>query len=650
MDAELHHRCANTIRGLAMDGVQAANSGHPGMPMGMADVATVLWTSGLLKFDPADPQWPDRDRFVLSGGHGSMLLYAVLHLTGYALPLDELRKFRQWGSHTPGHPEWGHTPGVETTTGPLGQGLANAVGMAYAEQLLRGRFGAELIDHFTFAMCGDGDLMEGISYEAASLAGHLGLGRLVLLFDDNGISIDGSTALAFSEDVCARFAAQGWHTARIDGHDPAAIAAAIAAAKAETGRPSLIACRTVIGKGSPSFEGSERTHGAPLGPDEVKKTKARLGMDPEASFVVPDDVAQAFRGAAAGGARSAWESRRAAHPRGAELTAWWTTRWADVIDRTAWPAFEPGKGLATRKANQAILKALVAAAPNVVGGSADLHESNGVAIGRAADTREALTGGLHFGVREHAMAAICNGIVLHGGLRAYGATFLVFHDYHRPSVRLSALMGLPVVYVYSHDSIWLGEDGPTHQPIDTLAALRAIPNHEVWRPADATETAEAWKQLLVRTTGPSSIVLTRQDLPTLAPGVAQGLARGAYTLEGEGAADVVLVGTGSEVPLCVAARAKLAERGITARVVSMPCRERFLAQDAAYRDSVLPVGVPRVAVEAAVRFGWDGVVGPTGAMVGIDTFGASAPGKVLAEKFGFTADNVAAVAARLLGR
>ncbi|MEQ1507940.1 MAG: transketolase [Myxococcota bacterium] len=651
MDAVLHRRCVNTIKGLAMDGVQAANSGHPGMPMGMADVATVLWTQ-FLRFDPDAPNWPDRDRFVLSAGHGSMLLYAMLHLCGYDLPIAELKRFRQWESKTPGHPEYGHTVGVETTTGPLGQGFTNAVGMAFAERYLRETFGADLCDHFTYAICSDGDLMEGITAEAASIAGHFGLGRLVVLYDDNHISIDGDTALAFTEDVCARLAAQGWHVQKVDGHDPVAVGIAIENARQNGEQPSLIACRTVIGQGS-SIEGTEKTHGAPLGPEEVRKTKERLGMDPDATFVVPDDVAATFRGAAVRPRREAWEQRLASHPRAAEFKSWQRPDWAEIVQTTVWPRFDPSKPLATRKANAACVKALIARAPFVIGGSADLHESNGLAIGRPSVTRErfAGTGDIHFGVREHAMGAMCNGIALHGGLRVFNATFLVFHDYQRPAVRLAALMGVPVIFLYSHDSILLGEDGPTHQPIDTLLALRAIHGLEVWRPGDATETAEAWKATLLNASGPSAIILTRQDLPTIdrtKAGAAEGVHRGGYVLHDVDDPQVVLIGTGSELPLCVAARDTLSAAGVRARVVSMPCRERFWQQDAGYRATVLPQRVPRVAVEAAVTLGWERWVGEHGAIVGIDRYGASAPAKVLAEKFGFTPDHVANVAMSLV--
>ncbi len=652
MDAELHRRCANTIKGLAMDAVQKANSGHPGMPMGMADLATVLFTR-FLRFDPQHPEWADRDRFVLSNGHGSMLLYSLLHLCGYPVTLDDLKAFRQWNSKTPGHPEYGHTAGVETTTGPLGQGIANAVGMAMTERYLRETFGPELCDHFTYVFAGDGCLMEGISSEAASLAGHWGLGRLIVMWDDNHISIDGDTALAFTEDVGARFEAQGWHVQKIDGHDRDAIARAIEAARTVTDRPSLIACRTIIANGSPNLAGSEKSHGAPLGVDEIRRTKERLGMDPDASFAVTDDVAAAFRGAARPDLREAWEGRLAAHPDGEKFKQWWKPDWKAVVDRIAWPSFEAGKGIATRKANAACLKAIVAEAPWFVGGSADLAESNGVHIGRKGLSRErfAGTGNVHFGVREHAMGAIVNGVAYHGGLRAFGATFLVFHDYQRPAVRLSALANLPVVHVYTHDSVLLGEDGPTHQPIDTLLALRSTPGLDVWRPADGTETVLAWKEILRRTTGPSALILTRQDLPNIDASrlPADGLARGGYVLvDTDGAPHVIFLATGSEVPLCVDAARLLAEKQIRARVVSLPNRERFWAQDLEWRRSILPRGVPRVAVEAGCTLGWERYVGDHGTIVGIDRFGASAPAKVLAKEFGFTADAVAAVAERVL--
>lgn len=652
LDAELHRRCANTIKGLTMDAVQAANCGHPGMPMGMADAAIVLWTR-FLRFDPSAPRWADRDRFVLSAGHGSMLLYSLLHLSGFDLSLDDLRAFRQWESRTPGHPEVGETAGVETTTGPLGQGFANAVGMAIAERMLRETFGPELCDHRVFGVCSDGDLMEGISSEAASLAGHLGLGRVVMLYDDNQITIDGPSELAFSEDVLGRFTAMGWHTQRVDGHDPEAVAAAIESALQAGERPSLIACRTVIGQGSPSFEGTARTHGAALGEAEVRATKERLGMDPDATFVVPDDVAQAFRSKASRELREAWEARVSEHPEGGRYRSWLNTDWRAIAGEVTWPTFDPSKPLATRKASAACLQAISEVAPNLIGGSADLSGSNGVLTNVPALDRQRFAGArtMHFGVREHAAAAICNGMALHGGVRPYAATFLVFHDYQRPAVRMSALMRQPVVYIYSHDSIFLGEDGPTHQPIVTLLCLRALPGVEVWRPADALETSACWAETIARTGGPTAMVLTRQSLPVL-HGLAspEGVSRGGYVLrdpEGEHPPDVVLIGTGSEVSLCLAAQEQLSERDIRARVVSMPCRERFLNEGAVYREGVLPPGVPRVSVEAACTLGWERWIGTEGVAIGIDRYGASAPAEVLAEQLGFTPEHVADVATTL---
>jgi len=649
VDLDLHTTCANTIKGLAIDAVDAANSGHPGMPLGCADLATVLFTR-FLKHDPADPAWPDRDRFVLSAGHGSMLLYAVLHLSGYDLSLDEIRRFRQLGSRTPGHPEHGHTAGVETTTGPLGQGISNAVGMAIAERWQRETFGAELCDHFTYVIASDGDLMEGVSYEACSLAGHLGLGRLVVLYDDNEISIDGSTELAFTEDRLARFAAQGWHTAQVDGHDPQAIAAAIQAARAESARPSLIACRTIIGKDSP-LAGSEKSHGSPLGADKTRQTKIALGLDPDASFVVPPAAVQAFRAHSGAAARAAWRARLADHPRAADFQRALSADGAAIVARADWPTFAVGGKVATRKASAACLKAITAVAPEVIGGSADLAGSNGTEIGRPSFGPGGFGGAgtLHFGVREHAMAAIANGLSLHGGVRPYIATFLVFHDYMRPSVRLACLMKQPVVYVYTHDSVFLGEDGPTHQPIETVLALRALPGIEVWRPADANETVEAWRQAIARTDGPTALILTRQDLPHLP--VASDLSRGAVIRhDPQGTPDVVLLATGSEVALCLDAARVLAGQGVAARVVSLPCLERFEAQDQAFRDSLLPPGIPRVSVEAGATLGWKHLVGPTGRAFGIDDFGLSAPAEAIAETLGFTPDNIAYVARSVLDR
>ena len=652
---------ANTIRGLAMDGVQAANSGHPGMPLGMADVATVLWSS-VLKYDPANPDWFDRDRFVLSGGHGSMLLYAVLHLTGTGsadalapdrfrrLSLDDLRAFRQWGSRTAGHPEFGYAPGIETTTGPLGQGIANAVGMAISEAHLRARFGAELVDHRTYVTCGDGDLMEGVAVEAASLAGHLGLGRLTLLWDDNGITIDGPTTLTFTEDVLGKFAAMGWHVQRIDGHDRAAIANAIRTAGEVEDKPSLIACKTRIGFGSPNKEGKSSAHGAPLGVDEVKLTKAKLGLDPEQSFAVPDAAVAYFRGRDGERAAksAAWGKRVTDSVKGGELLA----AIAGKPDTAAvqWPAYAPGTQLATRKASEAAIQSIAAALPNVIGGSADLAESNLTHMKGFHEFSVAHRDGrnIAFGIREHAMAAICNGISLHGGLRPYCATFLIFHDYQRPSFRLSALMHQPVIYVYTHDSVWLGEDGPTHQPTETLQAIRLIPNGWVIRPADANEANVAWAMALERTDGPVALSLTRQNLLTLDRSVyppADSIRKGGYVLVEVANAMVTLVATGSEVGLAMDAQKILAGEGISARVVNMACTALFDKQDAAYRAGVLGK-LPRLSIEAGATTGWQKYAD---AHVGIDRFGASAPGKTVAEKLGMNVPNVVAKAKELLG-
>ena len=650
LHVDSHQHCVNTIKGLAMDAVQAANSGHPGMPMGMADAAVVLW-SQFLDHDPTTPTWPDRDRFVLSAGHGSMLLYSLLHLAGYDVTLDDIKAFRQLGSRTPGHPEYGHTAGVETTTGPLGQGFATGVGMAIAERFLRETFGEDLVDHWTYGIVSDGDLMEGISYEAASIAGHLGLGRIVYLYDDNAISIDGSTDLSFTEDRAARFEAQGWHTVIVDGHDAAAIATALAAARAETARPSLICCRTLIGKDSP-LEGSEKSHGAPLGAERIIATKERLGMDPSEHFAILEGAREHLSRRQGAESRAAWQARVDAHPRGAELMSWLSGDAESILGRVEWPSFESGGKLATRKASAAVLAALVDAAPSILGGSADLAGSNGVKLAASPLTRETFAGAgtVHFGVREHAMAAISNGMALHGGLIPYCATFLVFHDYMRPAVRLSCLMQQRVVYVYTHDSIFLGEDGPTHQPIETLLALRSIPGMRVIRPADANETKGAWEEALRNTTGPTAIILTRQGLPILECSRPDLIARGAYAMTQEDQPDVVLIATGSEVATVLAARESLAAEGIRARVVSMPDREQFLGQDADYRASVLPVGVPRLAVEAGTTIGWHRVVGDHGAVQGIDTFGASAPIADLERHFGFTPAAICERVHALLGR
>ncbi len=651
-DSEALRLAANTVRGLAMDAVQHANSGHPGAPMGMADMAVTLWTANL-DYDPSAPDWPDRDRFILSNGHASMLLYSMLYLSGTALELDDLKDFRQWGAKTAGHPEFGEAPGIETTTGPLGQGFANGVGMALAEARLAAVFGPDLVDHFTYVFAGDGCLMEGVAYEAASMAGHLGLSKLIVLFDDNAITIDGSTDLTTSEDISARFEAMGWQVLSVDGHDPVAIHHALAAARAEDAKPSLIRCKTVIGYGAPTLAGTSKTHGSPLGDAEIAGTKAGLNMDAEAFFAVPEATLALIRqhDDARRQRREAWEARLQAHPLRAEWEKMHTGK-VDLSD-VDWPAFEVGKALATRKASSSVLNAVAAAVPELIGGSADLAGSNGSTIKGAGDiSRDDYSGrNLHFGIREHAMAAVCNGLSLHGGVRPYCATFLVFHDYMRPSVRLAALMHQPVTYIYTHDSIYLGEDGPTHQPIEQLAAMRSMPGLWVVRPADAYETSAAWKLALERTDGPVALCLTRQGLPTLAQTAelaVEGVSRGGYVLADVESPQVVLIGTGSEVSLALKAQAALANEGIAARVVSLPCWERFLAQDAGYRNDVLPLGVPRVSVEAGATFGWQAIVGLDGATVGIDRFGASAPGNVVAAKLGIHVDAVVAAARRLV--
>ena len=635
----ISRKTVNTIKGLSMDAVQKAKSGHPGMPMGMADAAYVLW-SRYLKHDPSDPTWPDRDRFVLSAGHGSMLIYSLLHLFDYrdtkgeeAVSLDEIKSFRQLHSKTPGHPEYGHTAGVETTTGPLGQGFAMGVGMALAERYLRTRFGAEICDHHVYAIVSDGDLMEGVAAEAASLAGTLGLGRLVYLYDDNSITIDGSTELSFTEDRAARFASYGWHVQTVDGHDHDAVGAAIEAARADA-RPSIICCKTHIGHGSPNKQNSSSSHGAPLGVDEVALTKEKLGMDP-GTFVVDADVLDHCRGLAEvrRDVRLAWQQRLEASDMRGHWELWHTSPAVEDID---WPEFAVGEKLATRKASHAALNAAAQSVPQLLGGSADLAGSNGSMLkGEAGLSGSDFSGrNLFFGVREHAMAAMCNGMALHGGIRPYCATFLVFHDYMRPSVRLSSLMNQPVVYVYTHDSIYLGEDGPTHQPVEHLMAMRLIPGLWTIRPADAKETAGAWAAALGRDDGPVALSLTRQGLPILAQTSAEAVAKGAYTLVD--GSDVTLLASGSEVELAMRARAALADEGISARVVSFPCWALFEAQGAAYQAEVLGTA-PRVSIEAGRTFGWSKYAQ---AHVGHDGFGASAPAGDLAKHFGFTVDNV----------
>ena len=654
-----HAEMANAIRFLAIDAVEKAKSGHPGMPMGMADVATVLFTR-FLKFDPADPAWPDRDRFVLSAGHGSMLLYALLHLTGYeGVTLDELKAFRQWGSKTPGHPEHGHTPGVETTTGPLGQGIANAVGMALAERLMNARFGDDFVDHYTYVIAGDGCLMEGLSQEAISLAGHLRLNRLIVLFDDNQISIDGATSLSCSDDQLARFKASGWSACRIDGHNPAAIGAAIEQAR-NNDRPALIACRTLIGFGAPNRQGSEKAHGAPLGADEVAKTRDALNW-PHQPFQVPEAVLEQWREAGARGhaTRRSWleRTKRVNSPARSAfhdaLNKNLPRAYAEAMDRLR-DRFATGRPtIATRQASQLVIDDIALALPDLLGGSADLTHSNLTRARTHQPVRPDFLGGnyIHYGVREHAMAAAMNGIALHGGFIPYGGTFLSFADYSRPAIRLAALMGVRVIHVMTHDSIGLGEDGPTHQPVEHLASLRAIPNLLVFRPGDAIETAEAWDCALRAQGSPSVLCLSRQALPAFRQsGVANLVARGAYVaLEPEGGRDVTLIATGSEVSIAIQAAKALAKDNVRAAVVSAPCFELFRQQSRGYRAEVLG-DVPRIGIEAAVEGDWARWLGDAGEFVGMTGFGASAPAETLYREFGITADAVAGAALRCIAK
>lgn len=650
----LEHLCVNVIRGLAMDGVQLANSGHPGLPMGAAAMAFALWTRHL-RHNPKDPKWFDRDRFILSAGHGSMLLYALLHLTGYDLPLEELQAFRQWGSRTPGHPENTLTAGVEMATGPLGQGIATAVGMALAERYLAATFNRPehtLVDHSTYVICSDGDLMEGIGQEAASFAGHLGLGKLIVLYDDNGITIDGTTSQAFTEDTEAKFRALNWDTQRADGMDVDAVDRAIQAAKMATDRPSLIQCKTVIGFGSPNRAGTSKAHGAPLGPDEIALTKKALGLADE-PFWVPDEARRFFEAAIPEGAQrqaswdEAFDSYRKAFP--AEAATFERMLAGDVSGElvAALPAFsEP---IATRNASLKTLNAIAPHAPSLIGGSADLAESVLTHLKDYPVQQRTTPDGRNvaFGVREHAMAAAVNGITLHGGLRGFGGTFLVFSDYCRPSVRLAALMHCPSVFVFSHDSVGVGEDGPTHQPVEHVASLRAIPNLNVMRPADGNETAACWRLALESQETPSALILSRQALPPLTPAPPDHpAARGAYVLaEATGAAKVVLVATGSEVHVAMDAREALEAEGVPTRVVSMPSWLLFERQDDLYRASVLPSGAPTVSVEAGTTFGWARYAQ---AQVGIDRFGASAPGGQVMKNLGITPEAVVAAVKRLI--
>jgi transketolase len=657
--SETHKQMANAIRALSMDAVQRANSGHPGAPMGMADMATVLFARHL-KFDAAAPDWPDRDRFVLSNGHASMLLYSLLYLTGSPdMTLDEIRNFRQLGSRTPGHPEYGHAAGVETTTGPLGQGIANAVGMALAERMMNARYGDALVDHHTYVFAGDGCLMEGISHEAISLAGHLKLGRLIVLFDDNDITIDGGTELSVSDDQLARFAAHGWDVARVDGHDADAIDAAIAAAKASD-KPSLIACRTVIGFGAPNKQGTSATHGAPLGDDEIAAARETLGWS-HPPFEVPEETMAAWGAAGARGAaeRQAWEARLAAAP-AAQRTAF-----AEAVAGTLPAAFATAVNdhkrklsadapkWATRKSSQEALEAITPVVETMIGGSADLTGSNNTKSACMDPISAGNYAGryVYFGVREHGMAAAMNGMALHGGFIPYSGTFLTFTDYCRPSIRLSALMGLRVIYVMTHDSIGLGEDGPTHQPVEHVASLRTMPNLNVYRPADAVETAECWALALTSANTPSVLALTRQGVPTVRTAHTDEnlCARGGYVLaEAEGERAATILASGSEVEIALAARDALQAGGVPTAVVSMPCWELFDAQDAAYRAATLGKGV-RVAVEAGVPFGWSKYGIEEANIVGMRGFGASAPAEQLYEHFGITADAVAGRVRAALG-
>ena len=657
--------CINCIRCLAMDAVEKAASGHPGLPMGAASMAYAVWDD-FLRFNPADPGWPDRDRFILSAGHGSMLLYTLLHLTGYDLPLSELQNFRQWDSRTPGHPEHGLTPGVETTTGPLGQGISNAVGMAMAEAFLAARFnhpGHTLVDHRTIVIASDGDLMEGVASEAASLAGHLGLGKLIVLYDDNHITIEGDTTLAFQEDVGRRFEAYGWQVQGIeDGNDLASLRKALEHAVSAFGKPSLIRVRTHIAYGSPNKQDTAAAHGAPLGAEEVRLTKENLGWPAEPTFHIPAEVRQHMKAPGDRGRKlqEEWHTRRDAYREKfpAEYESWARALRGELPKGwdEALPTFDPKDGsMATRKASGAAINALAPRIPEFLGGSADLAPSTNTLIKGGEDFTAGNPGGrnLRFGVREHGMAAILNGMAVHGGVRPYGATFLIFSDYMRPSIRLAALMGLPVIYVFTHDSIGLGEDGPTHQPIEHLAALRAIPNLTLIRPADANETVQAWRYALQKNDGPVALVLTRQGLPIYERrDVALSVSKGGTILaDTDGTPDIILIATGSEVALAMEARDILGKQGVAARVVSLPSWEIFERQPEDYRNRILPPAVgARLAIEAATAFGWERWTGSDGEIVGLNRFGASAPGKVVMQKLGFCAQNVADRARALLER
>jgi transketolase len=655
--------CINTIRTLSMDAVQKANSGHPGAPMGLAPAGYVLWTR-VMKHNPQNPDWPDRDRFVLSGGHASMLLYSLLHLTGYDLSLEEIQNFRQWGSKTPGHPEYGHTPGVETTTGPLGQGFANAVGMAMAERHLAASFnrpGHDIVDHHTFVMCGDGDLMEGVSAEAASLAGHLGLSKLICLYDDNGISIEGTTGIAFTENVAKRFDAYRWQTIKVeDGSDPDAIEKAILAAKAETKKPSIIMLKTHIAHGSPNKQDTADAHGAPLGEEEIKLTKAALGWKAKKPFTVPGKALTAFRKCVKAGEKEearwkkAYQKYNQKYPDLADSWVNALTRFMPKGWESQLPRFKPEDGpMATRAASGKVLNAAAAVFPSLMGGSADLAPSNKTYIDGSPEFQKKQYDGrnIRFGVREFAMGAIMSGMFLHGGIRPYGGTFLVFADYMRPAIRVAALMKLPVVYVFTHDSVAVGEDGPTHQPVEHLAALRAIPNLAVIRPADATETTAAWLKAISMNDRPVALILSRQKLPILdAEQTKFGVEHGGYVLSDcKGKPKIILIATGAEVHITLRAQEILAGKGVAARVVNMPSWEIFDEKSTAFKNRILPPAIKhRIAVEAGIPMGWERYVGPGGKIIGIDGFGASAPGGTVLEKYGFTAEKIVDTALAML--